>query len=85
MPDVTNPTKHDISPAVGRQEKMIRSRPALTTQQLQDQPGLHEISLGKKTTQNRAERRDNWMAKCKMATTGHKSQKKKSQSSSVIV
>lgn len=48
MPDVTNPTKHDISPAVGRREKTIRSRPALTTQQLQDQPGLHEISLEKK-------------------------------------
>lgn len=48
MPDVTNPTKHDISPALGRWEKTIRSRPALDTQQLQDQPGLHEISLEKK-------------------------------------
>lgn len=48
MPDVTNPTKQDVSPALGRWGKTIRSRPALATQQLQDQPGLHEIPLEKK-------------------------------------
>lgn len=80
MPDVTNPTKHDISPAVGRREKTIRSRPALTTQQLQDQSGLHEISLGKKNHTKQGRKKGQLDGQVQNGNNGAQEPKKKKKS-----